>query len=249
MTSTAENRVRALANPRSNLAALLRERHRFLGDHVRLGDRVLEIGSGIGVTHLAMPECRLVRTDVEANPWIDAVASGETLPFQDGSFDAVVCIAALHHMHHPLAALREMARVLKPGGKALIVEVHASRLLRAMLSATGHEYVDFNVDPFGSESCQSRAGDHWNGNNAVGDLLFGDPGRLRQALPQFSLAHHCFTETVLLVNSGGVNYHAPHIPLPPFMQRWAASLDRLLGRLAPDLFSICQEVVLVRKAG
>lgn len=242
----AENRRAALADPGSNLGVLLRERHRFLGQYVCAGDRVLEIGAGIGVTRSHLPPIALVSTDIEVNPWIDVVASGETLPFADGGFDRVVCLAALHHMHHPLVALREMARVLRPGGTALILEVHASLLLRLLLRITGHEYVDRDVDPFGPASCQPRSGGPWNGNNAIGDLLFSDRRRLAEALPQFRLIHQRFTETLLFINSGGVNYKAPHVPLPAAVLERFAAIDRLLGRLAPDVFSICQEVVLER---
>lgn len=242
-----ENRRLALAKEESNLGVLLRERYRFLGQHVTPKDRVLEIGAGIGITPRYLPSADLICTDVEANPWIDALADGQSLPFADASFDAVVCIAALHHMHHPLLALREMARVLKPGGKALIMEVHASLLLRLLLRITGHEYVDRKVDPFGLESCQSRRGDHWNGNNAIGDLLFEDRRRLARELPEFKMIHHRFTESFLFVNSSGVNYKAPHIPLPLPVLEWMAALDRWLGKTAPDLFSICQEIVLVRQ--
>jgi ubiquinone/menaquinone biosynthesis C-methylase UbiE len=50
----------------------------------------------------------------------------EELPFEDASFDAVVTRSALHHFPDPAAALREMARVLRAGGRAVIVDVMAS---------------------------------------------------------------------------------------------------------------------------
>jgi SAM-dependent methyltransferase len=40
-----------------------------------------------------------------------------TLPFRDGSFDAVCCFAALYLIEEPLAALAEIVRVLAPGGR------------------------------------------------------------------------------------------------------------------------------------
>lgn len=58
------------------------------------------------------------------NPRIPAVqASGETLPFPDGAFALVYCIAVMHHIADPGAVRRtllEMARVAKPGGHVLI---------------------------------------------------------------------------------------------------------------------------------
>ncbi|MBN1218086.1 MAG: methyltransferase domain-containing protein [Anaerolineae bacterium] len=50
-------------------------------------------------------------TNVETRP-----ADAEELPFADNTFDLVTCRIAFHHFPHPRQALREFARVLKPGG-------------------------------------------------------------------------------------------------------------------------------------
>lgn len=47
----------------------------------------------------------------------------EHLPFADGEFDLVTCRYAAHHFPHPIVAVREWVRVLKPGGKLLLVDV------------------------------------------------------------------------------------------------------------------------------
>jgi len=49
-----------------------------------------------------------------------AQGAGEHLPFKTGSFDKVVCKGALDHFLYPARAIEEMARVLKPQGKAII---------------------------------------------------------------------------------------------------------------------------------
>jgi ubiquinone/menaquinone biosynthesis C-methylase UbiE len=43
-------------------------------------------------------------------------ADAEALPFPDGAFDLVTCRLAFHHFPHPDTAVREFARVLRPGG-------------------------------------------------------------------------------------------------------------------------------------
>lgn len=48
------------------------------------------------------------------------VADAEVLPFSDATFELVVGHAILHHLPHPRAALREIHRVLVPGGAVLI---------------------------------------------------------------------------------------------------------------------------------
>ena len=52
------------------------------------------------------------------------VAAAQSLPFADATFDVVLCSLALHHVPEDAraGALTEMRRVLKPGGRALIVE-------------------------------------------------------------------------------------------------------------------------------
>lgn len=56
-----------------------------------------------------------------------AVADAEALPFPDNSFDCVVDTFSLCVFSDPSAALKEVARVLKPDGKALLVEHTRSR--------------------------------------------------------------------------------------------------------------------------
>jgi SAM-dependent methyltransferase len=47
-------------------------------------------------------------------------AIGETMPYKDETFDRVVCMSSLDHFANPDVGLREMARVLKPGGELVI---------------------------------------------------------------------------------------------------------------------------------
>ena len=49
-------------------------------------------------------------------------ARGQQLPFLDESFDGVICMNALHHMPSYADALREIHRILKPGGRAVFSE-------------------------------------------------------------------------------------------------------------------------------
>jgi len=50
------------------------------------------------------------------------VGSAEQMPFEDASFDAVACTLVLCSVPQPVAALREMRRVLRPGGQLLLIE-------------------------------------------------------------------------------------------------------------------------------
>jgi ubiquinone/menaquinone biosynthesis C-methylase UbiE len=51
------------------------------------------------------------------------LADGATLPFEDGTLDAVFANMYLHHCPDPQAAIDEMVRVLKPGGRLVITDM------------------------------------------------------------------------------------------------------------------------------
>jgi len=62
-----------------------------------------------------------VNMDLFATPGVDVVADAETLPFPADLFQRVECDAVLEHVRCPETVLREIARVLAPGGYAHLV--------------------------------------------------------------------------------------------------------------------------------
>lgn len=102
------------------------------------GERVLDVACGTGVVaRLASEAVGSTGTvaGLDINPGMLAVArttapaginiewheaSAETMPFADASFDAVLCQMGLQFIPDKLAALREMRRVLAPGGRLIL---------------------------------------------------------------------------------------------------------------------------------
>ncbi|MBV8658056.1 MAG: class I SAM-dependent methyltransferase [Burkholderiales bacterium] len=77
-----------------------------------------------------------------------AHGDAQALPFADNSFDVVTCQTVLIHLPDPLLALREMRRVVKPGGLVICVEPNniVGAILASALSDT--QSVDARCDEF-----------------------------------------------------------------------------------------------------
>jgi ubiquinone/menaquinone biosynthesis C-methylase UbiE len=64
---------------------------------------------------------------VPAHPLVSVqLAGAEALPFPDASFDAVLCCNAFHHFKDQETIAREMARVVRPGGGVLILDMEGT---------------------------------------------------------------------------------------------------------------------------
>jgi SAM-dependent methyltransferase len=62
-----------------------------------------------------------INLDLLHAPGVDVVADVEQLPFPDNLFQRIECDAVLEHVRHPERAMRELERVLAPGGLAHVV--------------------------------------------------------------------------------------------------------------------------------
>jgi demethylmenaquinone methyltransferase/2-methoxy-6-polyprenyl-1,4-benzoquinol methylase len=110
---------------------------------VRLGDRVLDLAGGTGdiaalLSRIVGKQGHVTLTDINeamlevgrrrledrgiAGNVAYALVNAEALPFDDNEFDAVTIAFGLRNVTDKDAALREMHRVLRPGGRALILE-------------------------------------------------------------------------------------------------------------------------------
>jgi 2-polyprenyl-3-methyl-5-hydroxy-6-metoxy-1,4-benzoquinol methylase len=97
----------------------------------RRGDRVLEVGCGGG--HVLARFDGFDRTGVDLSPAMiersrrrlgEGVTllrgSAEDLPFDDGSFDVVLCTEVLEHTRDPRLVIRELIRVAAPGARVVV---------------------------------------------------------------------------------------------------------------------------------
>jgi ubiquinone/menaquinone biosynthesis C-methylase UbiE len=115
----------------------------FVRDTVqpRAGRRILDVGCGTGtaevrLSRLHLTQVAIVAVDLSADRVGEALsaarshnirasfaaADGCALPFTDASFDSTFCVAVLQHIADVGSAVRELARVTRPGGRVVAVE-------------------------------------------------------------------------------------------------------------------------------
>ncbi len=148
---------------------------------LRSQDRLLDVGCGTGalLQRLSRKHRAGQLSGVDPVPEMLAVARSrlppeielregwaERLPFDDGQFDIVLSCNVFHYVREPAAALREMSRVLSPGGRLVLTDwcddylacrvcglclrlfspahfkVYRERECQSLLLETGHHDVD-----------------------------------------------------------------------------------------------------------
>jgi SAM-dependent methyltransferase len=91
----------------------------------QLRGQLLDVGCGIKPYRALFTVDRYVGLDVDSETTrrlgsADVLYAGGRFPFDDASFDAVLCNQVLEHIFEPDAFLQEIRRVLRPGGKLLL---------------------------------------------------------------------------------------------------------------------------------
>ena len=130
------------------------------------GERVLEIGGGIGTDHAQFAKHGAITTDIDLSSGHLALAQenfklrglkgtfvhhdAEKLPFPDATFDVVYSNGVIHHTPNTQRVVDEIYRVLKPGGKAIVMvyaenSLHYWRNLVTVLGLRQHLLETFSI--------------------------------------------------------------------------------------------------------
>lgn len=109
-------------------------------------ERLIDIGCGPGaflsLVEETFPEIQLNALDLSeemiketrerlSNTAQAFVGDAEHMPLEDAQYQAVTCNMSIHHYPHPLEALKEMYRILRPGGYLLLNDMDCAAPIRA----------------------------------------------------------------------------------------------------------------------
>jgi len=135
--------------------SLLQERkYRRIFPHLPRRGRILDVGCGTGLLLGKLRGFEVVGLDLSLgmlkrarrrNPGVPLIlADAEHLPFKGGAFRMVLSITVLQNLPHPALALKEMARVLRKGGKVVVstLRYKYGRKVREWMEDAGFEVVE-----------------------------------------------------------------------------------------------------------
>lgn len=188
----------------------------------------LEVGGGIGKLKEFVPG--LITLDLAPTKWSDMAGDAQELPVKDQSLSNVVAFDVLHHLPRPARFLREAERVLKPGGRVVIMDPYASPFSRLVFGLFHSENLDLRCDPFDEERplCGDEA---FDSNQAVATVMFWRRARdFVRSFPGLKLIKRERLSFLSYPLSGGFSGRAL---LPATLIGTLAAFEAKLGFLAP----------------
>lgn len=164
----------------------------------------LEVGSGCGTFKEELGD--IITTDIVPSPWIDVVADAQALPLKTGTLFNMIMVDVLHHLGNPLAFLKEASRVLRTGGKLVLIEPAITPISLFFYHFFHPERVDFSYRPHHDFRPEKRE-NPFDGNQAIPTLLFGKyKSFLARLLPEFELTKKERLSFVAYPLSGGYRH-------------------------------------------
>ena len=198
----------------------------------------LEIGSGAGFLREVLPE--VVTSDVLPYAGIDRVVDARDLPFGDGELRALFMVNVLHHIPDCGAFFAELVRCLKPGGRALLIDVHPGLICLFVLKFGIHEPYNPDAKDWAFDSSGPLTG----ANTALAHMIFKRDRKLfEERFPELGIVrYHPHTPLRYWLTGGLKSWSL----LPGWAFPAATHFDRALAYLCPWLASFV-DIELVRK--
>lgn len=217
-----------------------------------IGDgRTLDLGCGTGHSFRELAPRETVGVDVApaglaGQPRETHVADMRRLPFARGSFQSVVAIQSIEHVPDPYSVLAEIARVLVPGGRAVLVTPNRLTFGRPDEIIDPYHYIEYDhaelrrlcepffrsVEVLGLRASERYLAIHDRERRELERLLALDPLRLRRLVPR--VVKQRLYDRRLSADRRGERPEALEI-VPEDFRLSAEALESAI-----DLFAVCE---------
>lgn len=204
------------------LKRLYQEWYSLIGSCFSRDDQVLELGSGAGFLNESLPGT--ISTDLISTTHVDLVADSQYMPINTSSLDGVVMTDVMHHIGDCSLFLHEVVRVVKPGGKLVMIEPWNTRWSKFF-------YQNFHHEPFEPDATTwkvSGAGPLSDANGAIPWIVFErDIELFRSRFPEWQLVSVKPMMPFSYILSGGVSLRSL-LPgwMYPFVRLIESKLDQ-----------------------
>jgi SAM-dependent methyltransferase len=158
------------------------------------GERVVDIGAGMGAGAIVAARTGAVVVAVEPTPFLRRVlrlrrlfsrsrsrivvaeGAAEKLPVADRTADAIWAVNTMHHWIDPVAAVTEVVRILRPGGRVLLVDEdfqdpahpEAARFAEGNHGPQRHGFAAVDAEAMGARLAQAGLADVEAGRRVIG---------------------------------------------------------------------------------
>ena len=202
--------------------------------------KVVELGSGLGNIHEVIPDC--IRTDLFAYPWIDQIENAYKLSFKDESVSDLILTDVFHHLKYPGTALKELRRVLRKGGRLLMLEPCMS-LLGSIVYGIFHVEpiaVTKNIEWFAPEGWSPEHIDYYAAQGNATRIFVN--GNFSSELKDWDSVKTIRLSALAYAASGGYSSSQLYpTGMLPFMKTIEKVLDPFPGLFATRLLVILQK--------
>jgi len=217
--------------------------------HIQIFDRivseiitgtVLQLGTGPGF--FARYHSGMINSDITLYDQVDTVADVHSLPFKDACFDNVVGVDVLHHFARPGDAMKECARILRPGGRVILVEPWAGWMGRHFFKYIHHEDCANVEDPWSNAFPGTKK--PMEGNAAIPAIVFHERvHELPKYVPDLHFLKKWHFGSLSFLLTGGMQ----EIGLPAPIIRFFYRLEGLLPQAVMGFIALRALFVLEKR--
>lgn len=161
----------------------------------------LEIGGGVGGLKARAPD--VLSSDIQHADWLDLVADAQRLPFGDETLTTIMMLDVLHHVEFPAKFFQEAQRILKPGGRIVMVEPAITPGSSSFYRFIHHEPVRMGDDPL-LDGAPDPKRDPYDSNQAIPTLIATrDKARFHKDFPRLRITRTDWFSFFVYPLSGG----------------------------------------------